>query len=260
MRARTHGPRIRAGRSGVVLAYHDILPDHRTAYPYAVRESTFLRQLDMVAALGLQPVTLAHLTDRLLEGDASGLAAVVFDDALVGVHRIALPLLAARGMPWTLLPVTDCIGVRPGWWPEAERTMTREEIAEALDAGASLSGHTATHVSLTDVPPDEALDELRRSRDTLSEWAGTGIRELCYPYGHQNAAVRGLAVEAGYRCGYSFTNGRNHPSDDLFAQPRLAMHEGLSGASWLATLLRPRRTWPAVREVAATPGSVGDPR
>lgn len=237
------------GASGVVLAYHDVLPDTRTAYPYAVRLSTFLHQLDVVAALGLRWVTLAEFTDGLDRGDASGTAAVVFDDALVGVHRLAMPALHERGIPWTLLPVTERCGVRPEWWPEAERTMTRIEVDEAMDAGASLCSHTATHASLPGLDPAVALDELRRSRDAVSEWSGREVRELCYPFGHQDVAVRRLAADAGYRCGYTFTNGRCHPSTDPYAQPRLAMHDGVSSARWALTLLRPRRTWPPVTDL-----------
>ena len=240
---------LHAGRSGVVLAYHDILPDSADVYQYAVTESTFLHQLDIVAGLGLRPVTLSEFTDHLLAGDASGLAAVVFDDALVGVHRYAMPHLGDRGIPWTLLPVTDHPGVRPRWWSEAARTMSRAEIGEALEAGATLCGHTANHVSLPDVAPRVALDELTRSRNTLSEWAGSEVRELCYPFGHQNSDVRALAARAGYRVGYSFTNGRSHPRTDPFAQPRMAMHEGLRTKAWLTTLLRPHLTWPKVRDL-----------
>lgn len=238
------------GRSGLVLAYHDVLADSEQPYPYAVRESTFLRQLDVVTCLGARFVDLAEFTDRLESGDASGLVAVVFDDALVGVHRRAMPALADRGIPWTLLPVTDRCGVSPEWWPEADRTMTLAEVREALDAGAALCAHTATHRSLPDLPPAEALDELRRSRNRISEWAGKEVRELCYPFGHQDARVRDLAAEAGYRCGYSFTNGRAHPSDDRFALPRMAMREDLGTAKWVATVLRPVRSWPPVQELS----------
>lgn len=248
-RIRRRVPAALRGRSGVVLAYHDVLPDSAGAYPYAVRRSTFLRQLDVAGVAGLRFVTLTEFTDALLSGDACGLAAVVFDDALSGVHRHALPALHERRIPWTLLPVTDRTGMAPEWWPEAERTMTLTEIREALDAGATLCSHTATHRSLPELPPAVALDELRRSRDTVSEWAGTEIREICYPFGHQDAQVRALTAEAGYRCGYTFTNGRSHPATDPFAQPRLAMREGIPSHRWALTLLRPHRSWPPVRDL-----------
>lgn len=249
--SRLKGIRRHLGRSGVVLAYHDILPDTDPVYPYAVRESTFLHQLDVVTALGLRPVTLADFTDELVAGDVSGYVAVVFDDALVGVHRTALPRLAERGIPWTLLPVTERTGLKPDWWREADRTMTRGEIAEALDGGATLCGHTATHVSLPGLPRARALDELRKSRDALSSWSGQEVRELCYPFGHQDPEVRQLAAEAGYRCGYTFTNGRCHPSTDPYKLPRLAMHDGLRSSGLIATLIRPRHSWPPVRDLRA---------
>lgn len=251
---------LRPGRSGVVLAYHDVIPDSHAPYPYAVRESTFARQLDAATVLGLRFVTLGEFTDRLEAGDVSDLAAVVFDDALLGVHQFAMPLLHQRGIPWTLLPVTERTGLVPEWWPGARRTMNRVEIREALDAGATLCGHTATHRSLPDLTPAETLDELRRSRETLSEWSGRAVLELCYPYGHQNATVRRLAAEAGYRCGYTFTNGRSHPSTDPFAQPRMAMHDDLHPSRMATTLLRPHRSWPEVHDLRADDHPAEDSR
>lgn len=245
--------RATAGASAVVLAYHDIVPDRTAPQRYAVRTSTFRRQIDVAVSLGLRFVTLAELSRRLDAAapadpgrSVAGLAAIVFDDGLVGVHETAAPLLADAAIPWTLLPVTERLGVVPGWWPGARRTMTRSEIDEVLAAGATLAGHTATHPSLPDIPRGIALDELRRSRDTLSEWAGGEVVDLCYPYGHQDESTRGLARAAGYSSGYTFTNGRCHPTGEPFARPRLAMHEGMGWASWPATLLRPRATWPAV--------------
>lgn len=242
-------------RSAVVLAYHDIVPDGPRPLDYAVSVSRFRRQLDVAAALGYRFRTLRELSGALVAGeDVRRTASVVFDDALIGVHELAMPILAERGIPWTLLPVTERLGALPPWWEGARRTMTAGEVAEAVGAGADLCAHTATHVSLPDVPEHVAADELRRCRETLGEWAGREVLDLCYPFGHQNARVRELAREAGFRTGWTFTNGRCAPGDDLFRLPRLAMIDGRSDLRWAATLLRPKASWPAVEDLAAATG------
>lgn len=238
-----------ASRSGLVLAYHDVIADSAPVYPYAVRESTFHAQLRLTRRLGFEFVPLSALADALLAGrSVAGLAAVLFDDALRGVHLRALPYLATESIPWTLLPVTDRLGVAPDWWEPADRTMTRTEVAEAVSAGAELCGHTATHPSLPALDDDAVRSELLRSREQLSEWGGREVRDMCYPFGHQDARIRRLVAESGYRTGWSFTNGRCHPADDPFALARMAMREEMQGARWAKFLLRPRWTWPAVED------------
>lgn len=235
--------------SCLVLAYHDVIGDSSLVYPYAVREKTFRSQLRLVRQLGFEFVTLSTLADALLSGrSVAGLAAVLFDDALRGVHLRASPYLAAESIPWTLLPVTDRLGIAPDWWEPADRTMTRTEVAEAVSAGAELCGHTATHPSLPSLDDDVVCSELLRSREQLSEWGGREVRDMCYPFGHQDARIRRLVAETGYRTGWSFTNGRCHPADDPFALARMAMREDMQGVRWAKFLLRPRRTWPPVED------------
>lgn len=242
----------RLGGSGLVMAYHDIIDDSAPPYLYAVRASVFREQVAMVRHLGYQFVHLSELAGTLVAGGSvSGKAAIVFDDALIGVHRNALPVLRERNLPWTLLPVTDHLGVAPPWWREADRTMDLEEIREAVTAGAELCGHTATHLSLPDMSPGQAQEELVRSRELLSAWGGREVVDLCYPFGHQNAQVRELTRATGYRTGWTFTNGRCHPGDEPFTLRRMAMHDELRGLRWARSLLRPKWTWPAVEDVEA---------
>lgn len=248
--------RTRLGTSAVVLAYHDIIADGQTPYEYAVRVSTFRRQLQLAQQLGYEFLHFSELNERLLRGESvAGLMAITFDDALVGVHRHALPLLAELGLPWTLLPVTGQLGVRPGWWEPADRTMDLGEIREAVAAGAQLAGHTATHLSLPQMSPLRAEQELLRSRELLSRWGGREVLDFCYPFGHQNPWVRWQVRLAGYRSGWTFTNGRCHSGDDPLLYRRMAMTEDLSGARWLKFLLRPRWTWPMPTDLSGEVGS-----
>lgn len=238
------------GNSAVVLAYHDIVPNGSETIEYMVDEDTFISQIETVRTLGYTFRRLTDLSaDLLADRPVAGCAAIVFDDALVGVYDIAMPYLDAHKIPWTLLPVTDRLGVTPAWWPGANRTMTREEVMEAVDAGADLCAHTTTHISLPDVDADAAFNELVRSREALSELSGREVVDLCYPFGHQDAQIREMAKRAGYRTGWTFTNGRCSSGDDPFKLKRMAMRNDVGELHWLVTLLRPKVSWPPVQDL-----------
>lgn len=243
--------RTRLGTSAVVLAYHDIIADEDLPYEYAVRVSTFRHQLQLAQRWGYEFVHFSELNERLLRGESvAGLMAITFDDALVGVYRHALPVLVELGLPWTLLPVTDHLGVHPPWWEPAARTMTLDEIRAAVAAGAQLAGHSSTHLSLPQMSPTRVAAELLHSRELLSRWGGRQVQDFCYPFGHQNPWVRWQVRDSGYRSGWTFTNGRCHGGDDPFLYRRMAMTEELSGLRWAKFLLRPRWSWPAPADLS----------
>lgn len=238
------------GNSAVVLAYHDIVPNDSDPIDYMVTKDKFVRQIDTVAALGYTFRSISDLSADIVAGrSVAGCAAIVFDDALVGVYEIAMPHLNSRKIPWTLLPVTDHLGVLPDWWPGARRTMSRGEVMEAVEAGADLCAHTTSHISLPDVDKKTAFDQLVRAREVLSGWGEKEIVDLCYPFGHQDDSVREMAQRAGYRTGWTFTNGRCSPQDDPFKLKRMAMKNDVSDLHWLVTMLRPHASWPPVQDL-----------
>ena len=153
---------VRAGvaapsTGAVVLAYHDVLPDGAPLHHYAVSLRRFREQLDLLARERVRVVPLRELSRRLRDGeDVTGVASVVFDDALVGVHQLALPELLARGWSATLHPVVDRLGSEPAWWPGSRRTMTLAELEESVSLGLDLGSHGLTHDCLVCLG-DEAL-------------------------------------------------------------------------------------------------------
>lgn len=229
----------------VVLAYHDVLPDGAPLQQYAVSLRRLRQHLAVVARLGLEVVPLRELSGRLVAGqDVSGCAAVVFDDALVGVHRLAVPELAARGWPSTLHPVVDRLGVEPTWWPGSQRTMSWEELAEAAAAGVDLGGHGTTHACLPCLGDRPLAEELRVPRERLEDLVGRPVDELAYPFGHHDPRVRDAVREAGYRTAYTFLNGRVVPDLDAWRLPRITMHEGIGPLRLAHQLSRRSSDWP----------------
>ena len=238
------GGRLRA-RGAIVLAYHDIGDDPAVATDYYVSTAQFREQLRLAKQWGLRLVPLAELTDAAITGNSlDGLGAVVFDDSLVGVHHNAMEVLLEEGVPATIFTVAAELGSSPPWWEGAARLMTEAEVREMADAGFTVSSHTLTHASLPSLTQHDLRAEVSDSRRMLEDLVGTQVDLFAYPYGHYDRRVREAVVDAGYRAGYSFLNGRVTAGLDRFRLPRLNMWSGQGRLRLAYHLARPEHSWP----------------
>lgn len=238
------GGRARA-RGAVVLAYHDLREDARDGPEYSVRPETFRRHLLQAKAAGVRFVDLHDLTARLLRDEpVDGLAAVVFDDALVGVHRHAAPVVDDLAVPATVFPVSQVLGAPPSWWPGSRRTLEASELVELRRAGWTVGAHTRTHPSLPTLSAGALRSELAGSRAELEDLCGGRVDLVAYPYGHHDAAVRDAAREVGYTAGFTFVNGRLTHDLDRFRLPRLTMTQQHGRFRLAYHLARHASSWP----------------
>jgi len=233
------------GRGAVVLAYHDVGDDPSNPTDYYISTAQFRAQLLSAQAWGLRFVSLAGLTDAIVEGRSlDGLGAVVFDDSLVGVHHHAMDVLLDAGVPATVFTVADALGSSPPWWKGAARVMTEAEVGEMAAAGFDVASHTRTHASLPSLSAPQLVGEVSGSRHALEDLLGKPVDLFAYPYGHYDQAVREAVADAGYRAGYSFLNGRITPGLDRFRLPRLNMWSGQGRTRLAYHLARPPESWP----------------
>jgi peptidoglycan/xylan/chitin deacetylase (PgdA/CDA1 family) len=244
--------RIVAGRrprseGAVVFAYHDVREDGNG---YHVTPAQLRAHLELARAAGLRFVDVATVVDRLQQGrPVDGLAAVTFDDALLGVGKHAMAILDDVDVTATIFVVTDRLGVGPDWWDNAQRTLSAAELTIMADSSRfSFGSHTRSHPSLPSLQAVALADELEGSRTCLEDLLGRSVDLLAYPSGHHDARVRAAARQGGYRAGFTFLNGRAVAGDDLFRFPRLTMgghhhrlrlayHLGRSKGSWPDTQL-----------------------
>lgn len=230
---------------GVVLAYHDVVENREPAPQYTVSLRRLREHLDLIGRLGLRVISLGEMSARQRAGeDVTGSVALAFDDALVGVHHLALPELAERGWRAALHPVVDRLGVEPPWWPGSQRTMTWAELQEAVAGGFDVGAHGTTHACLPCLSDGALRTELQEPRSRLEDLTGRAISELAYPYGHVDERVREATLEAGYTSAYVFHNGRVLASDHPYGLPRLTMHEGQNRVRLLHQLSRRAGWWP----------------
>lgn len=234
----------RAAGGAAVMAYHDVTAGQPVEH-YSVSAARLREHIVTLRRLGLEIVPLADIVAKLTRGEVvDGLAAITFDDALVGVHRYGLDVLRAEGAPATIFVVADAIGVEPAWWPGAERTMTIGELADACAAGVTLESHSRAHRSLPTMSAGELLDDFGHSRRVLFDELDSPGSLLAYPFGHHDPAVRAAAQEAGFAAAFTFLNGRPRPGDDLFKLARLTGWRGMRAIDLARHLGRDPRRWP----------------
>ena len=262
LRGLASGARLLSGATlrnpgAIVLAYHDIGNDPENLTDYYVSAQLFRRQLEAAVRWGLKFVHLAELTDLVLAGEGvDGMAAIVFDDSLVGVHHHAMPILLDLGLPATVFSVTARLGQSPPWWSGAARVMTEAEVMEAAKNGLHVASHTRTHASLVAVRGTELDNEVRGSKSSLEDMLGQATDIIAYPYGHYDGNVLTAVREAGYRAGYSFLNGRILPGMDPYKLPRLNMtsDQGLGRLAY--HLARSSASWPDTQFDAVSPAGL----
>lgn len=243
--------RLLAGRpvttpGAVVLCYHDIGDDPANQTQYYMTPGQLRSQLRWAVEWGLRFVDLPELVEALVTGRSlDGLAAIAFDDGLVGVHRHAVPVLTELGLPATVFAVSDALGASPPWWKGADRMMTRAELLEVGQAGLRIASHSRTHPRLPRLDTAALRREVAGSRTALEDLAGTPVDLLAYPFGDTDARVEELAAEVGYRAGFSFQNGRVTVGSAPYRLPRLNMWKGQRRARLAYHLARPPSSWPA---------------
>ncbi|HEY4397384.1 MAG TPA: polysaccharide deacetylase family protein [Acidimicrobiia bacterium] len=243
-------------RGASVLTYHDVTDD--PAKPTEqVTPAALQAQLTTALHWGLRFVPLPDLSERVLRGEpVDGLAAITFDDALVGVHRNAMGVLAELDLPATVFVVTDRLGTEePVWYPGSDRVMTIDELREVAAAGVDVQSHTRTHADLPSIRGAALDEELAGSRAALGDLLGREVEYLAYPFGHYDSHVRTAARDAGYRAAFTFRNGRVVPGLDPYRLPRLPMWTGASRFRLAYNLARPPWSFPESQVDSVTRGN-----
>lgn len=230
-------------RPAVILGYHDVASSG--AEGYTVTATMLRAHLRLLRRCGLRVVPVPEIADRLADGrSVQGLAAVTFDDGLIGVLRHGLPVLLEENVPATVYAVSDHRGAPPPWWPGSARTMTGAELLEVRAAGVRIEAHTRHHPSLPALDPVALVDEVAGCRRELEDLLGEPVRHLAYPFGHHDAEVRQVARDAGFASAATFLNGRLTGVEDPLKLPRFTMTAGHSRLRLLYHLARPAESWP----------------
>lgn len=181
---------------GVILMLHSVRPARIAPFrPNAALEVTpeFLGEtLDVLAAEGFEFVPLDAVPGRL-SGDAGSppFAAVTFDDGYRDNRDHALPVLRARGIPWTVFVTTEfAAGTGRVWWVELERAIERldeirisdprgEIVLPARTPTQKARAFTTLHARARAAARPALIEEVDRVVDAARLDPHQILRELC---------------------------------------------------------------------------------
>jgi len=194
---------VRGRRPPFALCYHGVGHEHAGDDPHGlmVTPEAFAAHLDTLIGTGYRLVGITELWNAVTRGDdsAEGLGAISFDDGLADTLHTAAGLLTQRGATATAFLSTGLLGADHPDLPPGRRIVDRSEVLELEARGFEIGAHSVSHVVLPDLVPEQALDELRRSRADLEDLVGHEVLTMAYPFGRFDPATAQLAAQAGYR-------------------------------------------------------------
>lgn len=224
-----------------VLMYHKLGPRPRKVRLKGLylSRSLFAQQLAELRNHGFRSADLSAVTGG--EGNPGKHVGITFDDGFESVLCLGLEPLAASGLRATQFLVAGRLGQTNTWeqtlGEAPEKLMDAAQVRDWLAAGHQIGSHTLSHPFLTQLPRDEAKEQIQASKRKLEDVFGVPIRHFCYPYGDWDETVRDLVKEAGYQTACTTEFGVNTRHTDPFAIKRItARYQTLKWrtlASWL---------------------------
>ncbi|MFJ5778303.1 polysaccharide deacetylase family protein [Streptomyces sp. NPDC093094] len=223
------------GEGVPILMYHSVtdVPSAATR-ALSVGPEAFAEQMALIGRLGLTPVTTADLAGRWRDGRPLPPRPVLitFDDGYEGVHRHALPVLAAHGFPATLF-------VSTGWLRGAHDTggaldtmLDWTQVRELSGSGVEIGGHSHTHPQLDQLDDAALHRELSRCRDVVAGELGAPPVSFAYPYGYSSRRVRQEVRATGFAQALAVGNGLARRAQGPYALRRVTVRRTTDAAEF----------------------------
>ena len=174
--------------------------------------SAIIRAIVIVAVLIAGTTAIAEISQNASAGTAPTVyVSLTWDDGRAS-QIDSLAIQQAHSMPATYYINSPMIGTRAYY-------MTRPQVDQIAAAGNEIGGHTENHLDLTKLSPTDARSEICNDRARLISWYGaTAGRSFAYPFGANNASVRGVVADCGYASGRT-TTGIISPISCLSCRP-----------------------------------------
>lgn len=114
-------------------------------------------------------------------------------------------------------------------------TMTWEQAHQAAQRRVTLGSHTVHHEILSQLPPEEARNEIQDSKRHIQEKTGDSVDLFSYPIGRSqdfSAPHFDMLEEAGYSGAFTQLSGINDPATNPFMLRRIPVSKNLSPAEF----------------------------
>lgn len=218
-----------------VLMYHRIVNDKALSRAHwtCLHVDDFKKHLEILDHHGFTTITFEDY--RLFQAGELNLPKkpiiLTFDDGYVDTYELACPLLQQFGMTAVVFVIGDQTITSNVWdssngVPKAP-LMRPEQILELHEMGFEIGAHSLRHRRLTELPLEEAWEEITHSRMLVEILLNAPVRTFSYPYGLVNSDVKKLVADAGYTHACSVFSGPPTFSGDDFEIRRITIPRNL---------------------------------
>jgi peptidoglycan/xylan/chitin deacetylase (PgdA/CDA1 family) len=179
-----------------ILTWHSL---DRSGSPISVAPEEFRRQVEWLAASGVQVVAVDRLLELPEEADA---AALTFDDGFANFAVEAAPVLREYGLPGTIFVVTGHVGGDNRWGARESAGIPTlpllrwDELARLRESGMTLGAHTKSHPRLPGLDPAALEGEIAGAADEMEARLGSRPEGFAYPYGETGDAVEAVVARS----------------------------------------------------------------
>ncbi|MDA9935076.1 polysaccharide deacetylase family protein [Candidatus Marinimicrobia bacterium] len=183
---------IKEKRSRIIY-YHDIHQDNKKKYyEYSTPISLFLEHIKLIRHLEYEIVD--EITKPLKQ------VQITFDDGYRGIVSFK-NLIKELDIYIKIFIITSSIN-KPNY-------LSKKEISSLnVDKNFSFGAHTHNHIPLITCGKAKLNDELRVSKEIMSDLLSTNIKELAFPIGKFNELVINESKNVGYEKLYSAIPGK----------------------------------------------------
>jgi len=198
-----------------ILCYHNFTEKRSAVGQMDIHIDHFAAQMEALANAEIPVIPMADflLWRKGQKNIPDPCVVITMDDGWESVHRLALPVLRKHGYPFTIYLYKKYVNI-------GGRSLSLAEIQELREAGAEIGSHAVTHTDLTQRRGRSDADyrsylieELRSSKEYLSDLFGEVPASFAYPFGTYNDHVAAMTIAEGYEAGVT-VNGRKCTWED----------------------------------------------
>jgi peptidoglycan/xylan/chitin deacetylase (PgdA/CDA1 family)/glycosyltransferase involved in cell wall biosynthesis len=250
-----------------ILMYHAVGAPGEPPSQFVIPSARLAAQVAWLQRRGYLVISLREFLEcqrqRILPPPRS--VVITFDDGYADNYSTAVPILRRRDMAATIFLVAEHVGGTNQWDAggalAGRRLMSWPQIRELSGRSIEFGAHSSTHPRLTQVPAQQAAQEIASSRGRLEEELCSRVDVFAYPYGDHDQSIQEEVRRAGFTAACSVDVGLNSATTPQFVLRRAEI-QGTDSmlrfrlAVWFGDpeaiiRRRPSRTLAAEKQVAA---------
>ena len=192
----------------IVFCYHSVHPNR----PFqSTTPDVFERHVQWLTEQ-CHIVSLVDLVRNPTRPSGKPVAAITFDDGHEDNHSFALPILAKYKVPATFFITAGFVERVPAVLRRFRTLLQCDaddlvplswtQVGELRASGMHIGCHTYSHPNLARLSRAETAEELRTSRELLSERLGASIDLFAYPFGKPRVHFTSMTTDVVRTTGY----------------------------------------------------------